>query len=289
MRAHILDTYYGEGQLDTQAADYPGFDGLYFKVSHGNSGYMELSGQVGTVTRQIASTAPDFKTVGIYHYPARNDLVNWKLQADTYLRQCDLLDRAGVKVDYDVLDIERRFIVDDKGRFPSGHGSAMFEFYKYVYARTQRPFLIYCDPYAYNECFRFFNYTWQDKLPWLVAQYPYRNWVSGLDDEAIKGTRSPNLNPQSRDWIMWQYSDKYPAGDWMPGSQEADVNVWNGSVEDMLAYFGKDAEEPDPPEKPGGCADLIPGLKAIREGIEKIDAHINELGAQVDALIERAK
>lgn len=293
MRAHILDTYYGEGKLDTQAADYPGFDGIYFKVSHANTGYLELSSTVGQVTRQIAEAAKDFKTVGIYHYPARNDVANWRLQADTYLRQCDLLNRAGLVVDYDVLDIERTFIVDSNGKFPKGHGSAMFEFYKYVVERTQRPFVLYTDPYAYNECFRFYGYTWQDELPWLVAQYPFRHWVSGLDLEAIGESRDPALYPQPADkeWIMWQYSDKFPAGAWMPGSQEADVNVWNGSVDDMLKYFGKNTEpEPPPPPPPaGGCSELLPGLNEVKAALERIGVKIDETSAMVDALIERTR
>lgn len=81
-------------------------------------------------------------------------------------------------------------------------------------------------------------------MPWIVAQYPFRHWVNGLDLEATGASRDPELYPQDRPWNMWQYSDKFPAGDWMPGSSAADVNVWNGSIEDMLGFFEKEPEEP---------------------------------------------
>ena len=245
MRAHILDTYYGEGELDTQAADYPGFDGIYFKVCEGAYGYLDAPNKnIRETTRQIAAAAKDFKTIGIYHYPRRHDEYHWKKQADQYLRQCDLLDKDGITVHYDVLDVERTNILNKNGKFPKAFGSWMNEIYKYVYARTQRPYFIYSDPHAINEAFRWYGYTWQDELPWLVAQYPDQPpWKEQLDTEAISGSRNPDIRPQkNRPWIMWQYSDKYPAGDWMPGSQEADVNVWNGSTDDMLKYFGIEPE-----------------------------------------------
>jgi len=270
MRAHILDTYYGEGILDTQAADYPGFDGLYFKVCEGAYGYLDASGDIGEVTRQIAGTANEFKTVGIYHYPRRNDFVHWKKQADEYLRQCDLLDKQGVTVHYDVLDIERANIVNPDGKFPKAFGSWMNEIYKYVYARTQRPYFIYSDPYGYNEAFGFYGYKWVDELPWLVAQYPYRPWKEGLDSEAINEVRDPNITPlKNRSWVMWQYSDKYPAGDWMPGSKEADVNVWNGSLEDMLAYFGIEQEEVEEEQPTEGEVDSPDVIDLVGEQTKK--------------------
>lgn len=258
MRAHILDTYYGEGILDTQAADYPGFDGLYFKICEGSYGYMEAGKTIGNVTKQIASCAKDFKTVGIYHYPRRNDYVSWRKQAEAYLRQCDLLDKAGVTVDYDVQDVERANIVDNQGMFPAAHGQTLFEIYRYIYERTQRPFFIYSDPYSYKECFQYYGYTWQDELPWIVAQFPFRAWREGLDEEVINAHRHPNTYPQTRKWVMWQYSDKYPAGDWMPDSSAADVNVWKGDIEDMLKYFNK-AEEP-----PKGCLGVIADWLRLR-------------------------
>ena len=239
MRAHILDTYYGEGILDTQAKDYPGFDGLYFKVCEGMYGYMDASGNVGNVTRQIASTAPDFKSVGIYHYPRRNDEYHWQKQADAYLRQCDLLDQAGVVVDYDVQDVERTNIIGDDGKFPRAHGYHLQLMYQYITERTKRPMLLYCGPYTKRECFDYYGYTWYKEVPWIIAQYPWRAWNEGLDERAIAGEIDPDTRPVGGDWLMWQYSDKSPAGDWMPDSSAADVNVWNGTVDDMLAYFGK--------------------------------------------------
>jgi len=304
MRAHILDTYYGEGQLDTQTADFPGFDGIYFKVCEGAYGYLDAPGEIGQVTRQIAGTAKDFKTVGIYHYPRRHDKgFHWKKQAEAYLRQCDLLDKEGVTVHYDVLDIERANITNPNGKFPKAFGSWMNEIFKYVYARTQRPYFIYSDPYGYNEAFRFYGYQWVEELPWIVAQYPYKPWKEKLDTEAVNEVRDPDIRPlKNRPWVMWQYSDKYPAGDWMPGSQEADVNVWNGSLEDMLAYFKleqEEVEEEQHSEEKGDASEEIDlGVKQATESskkqreteIKKIDlAHINATMEEIKAELSEIK
>jgi hypothetical protein len=302
MRAHILDTYYGEGQLDTQAADYPGFDGLYFKVCEGAYGYLDAPDKnIRETTLQIAEAAKDFRTIGIYHYPRRHDQgFHWKQQADAYLRQCDLLDKAGITVHYDVLDVERANIINktgkNKGLFPRKFGSWMYEIYRYVYERTQRPYFLYSDPHAYKEAFRYYGYKWVDELPWIVAQYPYKRWQEELDTEAINKVRKPAVYPiKNRPWHMWQYSDKYPAGDWMPGSQEADVNVWNGSLEDMLAYFKleqEDVEEEQPTDTEGDTPDKIDledkhktrgGKKPPDSGTKTIDL------AQINAAIEEIK
>jgi hypothetical protein len=228
MRETVLDTYSGEGPLNTSAEDYPGFKHIYFKVCEGAYGLLNGSTFDREVTQQIALESKEFgmDTIGIYHYPRRHDEIHWLRQAEEYMRQCDILDNLGVQVNYDVQDVERRNIVNLNDKYPQAHGAHLYEMYRYISERTQRPFLLYSDPHTYIECFRWYGYEWQDELPWICAQYYTRYYDEAIWNEAVAELRNPDTYPANRAPVMWQVTDKYPAEDWFPQSQEADVNVW---------------------------------------------------------------
>lgn len=245
MRDIVLDTYYGEGPLDTTAEDWPGFKHIYFKVCEGAYGFLDGDTLTREVTRQIAleSVASGMDTIGIYHYPRRNDYVHWRKQAEAYLRQCDILDSMGVPVDYDVQDVERRNIVGNDGKFPRGHGSALYEMWKFITERTLRPMFRYHDPYTYDECFSWYGYRWQDELPWICAWYPQKPFDEVYWNRAVKGYADPYTRHVPGYPVMWQVFDTYPAGDWFPQSQAADVNVW---LVDWRELLGKEKKVEKP-------------------------------------------
>lgn len=271
MRALILDTYYGEGILNADAPDFPPFEGIYFKVAEGAYGYLDAN--VATIregTRQIALEAKKkvFKTVGVYTYVRRHDYVHWLKQADTLLRQIKILKEMDVPVHYIVLDVERTNNLDENGNFPRLFGQWVEEIYKYLKQNTKIPVWLYTDPWAYFECFTKHGYTWPSEVPWIVAQYPQRAWSETIHMAAMAAQRDPYLKPTNRDWIMWQYSDTMPAGDWMPGSRAADTNVWHGEIDDMLAYLGllpapEPLPEPIPIPEPPPEPDPIPDPEPI--------------------------
>jgi hypothetical protein len=240
MREIVLDTYYGEGPMDTTSEDWPDFKHIYFKVCEGAYGYITAGNDaIRETTRQIALESVGMDTIGIYHYPRRHDYVHWQAQAEEYLRQCDALDKMGVHVDYDVIDIERRNIVNADGKYPSQFGSWAYEIYRFVSERTQRPYLRYHDPYSEVEAFVWYGYEWYKELPWICAQYPTRGFFEQIWDDAVDGVSYPSIRNAARRPVMWQVYDTYPAGDWFPQSRAADVNVW---LEDWRVVLNKPTE-----------------------------------------------
>lgn len=244
MREIVLDTYAGEGPLNIGADDWPNFKHIYFKVCEGAHGHLDSPHDLTRETiRQIVDEVKvnDFDSIGIYHYPRRHDHIHWKTQAEAYLRQCDILDSAGVEVDYDVLDIEKANLVNENGQFPHQLGGWMQEIHKFVSNRTQRPYFLYCGPFTRRDAFYKFGHDWIDKLPWICSQYPYQEGapdetVMERWQEAVDGDREPNTHPVDFPVTMWQVTDRFPAGDWFPDSRAADVNVW---IADWQKVLGK--------------------------------------------------
>jgi len=230
MRDIVLDTYCGEGPLDTSADDWPGWRHIYVKIAEGSWGYLEHSGYK-EVTIQILEEAKGFDTLGVYVYPRRNDYVHWLTQAQTFVRQIKVLQLAGFTIDYVVLDAERRNIVDANGNYPSGYGSWLWEMYNYIVNETGLPVWLYSDPYTRRDAFYRYGYRWIDEIPWICAQYPYSNQdsiekVMEIWEKAVTGAIYPNTFPVDYKPVMWQVTDRYPAGDFFPQSAGADVNVW---------------------------------------------------------------
>ena len=71
------------------------------------------------------------------------------------------------------------------------------------------------------------------------AQYPYSNQqpiedVLEIWDESVAGIRFPSTYPVTYKPVMWQVTDRYPAGDFFPQSAGADVNVWMVDWRELL-------------------------------------------------------
>jgi len=74
-------------------------------------------------------------------------------------------------------------------------------------------------------------------------------------------TRSPYLSPTRRkadDWKIWQITDKATGSEFGVGSTRVDINVFNGTVEEMREYFNIDENdsvfEPSPEIQPDGLS-----------------------------------
>lgn len=241
MRDIVLDTYAGEGKLLTDAADWPGWKHIYFKVADGAWGYFDqASDPYKSVTWQILRESRKFETIGAYQYMRRHDYVHWLKQAECIMRQLDIMDNNNISADYFVLDIERRYNTEPNGKMPAKFGAWAYEIYRYL---TDRGVFVmrYNGPYTEDEVFEWYGYQWHREVPWIVCQYPTYRFSVEKWERAVRGEIDPYLHHAKAKPVMWQVYDAFPAGDWMPDSTAADVNVW---LTDWRELLGKPAIVP---------------------------------------------
>lgn len=75
-------------------------------------------------------------------------------------------------------------------------------------------------------------YYWQEFAAGVdyFAQYPL--WI------AAYGATAPRIPPIWKTWLLWQYTDDYPADGWGAKSNEIDMNIFNGTEVDFTARYG---------------------------------------------------
>ena len=120
-----------------------------------------------------------------------------------------------------------------------------------------------------------------ETYPLHIAQYPYKGWNATLGSQVRNMDMSdgvvwsPVLPAGIVDWVEWQYSADgnkqgpiygLPKPNWWT-IPAIDLNVFNGTVQDMRVFWGVDQEDPDP---------VLPALvncdDAVRAGqIEVLD------------------
>lgn len=240
-RRIILDTYFGEGKLYGEKQH---FDGAYVKSAHGAFNYFNSTGKAKTVTEQIIGSAYDnYGSVGLYTYPIALDPYTGKQQAEAFLESVDYVENTmGVPVPFVVLDFERAGNVDSNGNYLGKYAVKTKEIAEIVSAERKNT-AIYCGPHTYRELFMWWAHVWrgyQDEFPLIIAQYNYTYWDKELE-HIPENDKQPWLLPEipRENVIMWQYSDKFPAGDFFPDSAAADVNVWLKSEYAFCKFFGK--------------------------------------------------
>ena len=158
---------------------------------------------------------------GAYHYfqsaPA------WKDQAEHFLSLVE-----GKDLHFFALDFETTGNEGTK-KFSSNGEKWML----HVADETGKKVLLYTNPNVYKTWLRPFG-DWMQNWPLWIAQYffePNRN-------------RNPALPAGADDWRIWQYSADAPPNEKGPDygveSRNIDLNVYNGTVEQLREWLGFD-------------------------------------------------
>lgn len=168
---------------------------------------------------------------GAYHY-LRSDY-HWEQQADLFINVVKDLD-----LHFFVCDFETLY----NSMSPTFVAMAM-EWMAKVKRVTGKPVLLYTNTSTYDSWIWRYDRYRAAQYPLWIAQYPYFT----PDPQ----TSTPNLPKYRSDWKIWQYSpgEKNSEGiKFGVGRRGVDVNVYNGSFEDMVKFFGVNA--PPPIEEP---------------------------------------
>jgi lysozyme len=165
---------------------------------------------------------------GAYHYFAKR--FAWKEQADLFL--ATIKDKG---FHFSVCDIESAVEEVDTAMV-----SGAMDWLKYVKQQTGKPVLIYSNPNHYT---LFISKDIRAKdFPFWVAQY----FISYTPDPQFT---SPRMPTSRSDWLIWQYApgEKNSLGNsYGVGNKGVDVNVFNGTVEELQKWAGINAPPPPP-------------------------------------------
>jgi GH25 family lysozyme M1 (1,4-beta-N-acetylmuramidase) len=150
---------------------------------------------------------------GAYHYFRSS--MNAMLQAEHFL---DMVHGRGfhfLAVDY------------EKANNTLGNDAQLNlkDFWDHLKKLTDLPLILYTSPYIYRDQLCALNVFW-GSVPIWMAHY------NGMDPQ----NASPWLFDAS-EWILWQYSNTGMGRNYGVGSLDVDLNVFNGTPEDMVEYF----------------------------------------------------
>lgn len=177
---------------------------------------------------------------GAYHYYSSG--VHWRVQADLFLNITR--DRG---FHFFVLDYETAYNNLD-GRTIAEAA----EFVKYIKEQTGKRCLLYFSPNVYSTYIKPFGYAnWCNQQDIWMAQYP---WTLTQEPPYY----APKLPTGLANWNIWQYGGgdvNYTAGrhagaDYGGGTVGIDLNYYNGTAADMLAWASASTAPIVPPVVP---------------------------------------
>lgn len=176
---------------------------------------------------------------GMYHYQRSG--ISWKAQANNIL---EMVSRVTPKLNIIALDVEKINNVLDKTYFSDSQ-----RILEYLSINSDRRIVLYINPDVFNVAYSLMlkNYgiestNWLFDYPMWLAQY---YWTGRSPD------KQP-LTPKLRgDWDMWQYTDSGDSTKYVDGSLwrhygSPDLNVFNGTVDQMKAWANADVTTPTP-------------------------------------------
>lgn len=193
---------------------------------------------------------------GAYHYYSSS--VNWKLQADLFLSII-----GDAKFHFYVLDYE--------GAYNNLDGRTIAEaaeFVRYVKQKTNKRCMIYFNCDIYKRFVVPYGYTnWSNLQDVWIAQYPYSIGQTPL-------ATAPALPVGLKKWDIWQYgaadvnftAGKTAGPDYGGGLGGMDLNYFNGSIDDMLAWASSDGQVTIPPAIIGKPATVLVDNLNVRSG-----------------------
>jgi GH25 family lysozyme M1 (1,4-beta-N-acetylmuramidase) len=173
---------------------------------------------------------------GMYHYQRSG--LSWKAQADNIL---EMVERVSPRLHIIALDVEKINNTLDKTYFTDS-----MRILDYLSVNSDRKVILYINPDVFNIAHPLMlkNYG-QSGVKWL---FDYPMWLA-----QYWWTPDPNKQPATPklrgDWDIWQYTDK---GDLKNAQGQRhygspDLDVFNGTVEQMRVWANVDAPPPPPP------------------------------------------
>ena len=187
--------------------------------------------------------------VGAYHYLRYN--VSVELQVQTTLEAID-----GQGVAFVACDFERTYNVKSK--------KFALDCYQYILAMLKQqpaPVLLYSSWSIIQEWMFQQGVFWARHYPYLwIAQWPYNGWNDRMYEvpDTVHGWQ-PALPAGVDDWHFWQYSAdgnrKGPENginkEYMfSATPSVDMNVFNGTAEDLHKWLEWESEEKPEPTPP---------------------------------------
>lgn len=180
---------------------------------------------------------------GMYHYQRSG--ISWKAQADNIL---EMVARVAPKLHIVALDVEKINNVLDKTYFSDSQ-----RILEYLSVNSDRKIILYINPdvfnnYAYPLMLKNYGQAatkWLFDYPMWLAQYAY------FDRSPDKQPITPKLRG---DWDIWQYTDKGDSTKIVDGKTwrhygSPDLDVFNGTVDQMKVWAGVDDVIVTPPTK----------------------------------------
>lgn len=201
-----------------------------------------------------------FSVCGAYHFLVSG--VPWQKQADAFVNTVNEVEGAlGHKYNFFVCDFEET----PYNLMTVGFVAMAMEWMRNVKEKTGRKVLLYANPSTYDTLIE------RDSRHRLwdlwVAQYPRR----AFDPQ----TAMPVLPRSRRDWKIWQFTGSADGRDYGVGSKWVDVNVYNGTIEDMIAYFSTQPQ-PVKDSKTQTIEDLLKRIAQVEVEVAAIRQKLEE-------------
>ena len=203
----------------------------------------------------------DVPVRGAFHYLTSDK--PWEAQLDKFL---NLLD--GKSFHMAMMDFEG--IGND---FNWQFGRNAQRFINHLVAEFEGRSLLYTNTKFYQEAYNM-GHRWMDNFDLVYARYPYNGWDPSLENIQDPEDWVPTLPVGRTVWNFWQFSaDGNRQGPkhgltrqpWHIVPPAIDLQVFNGTREELEVYVGIGQDEPDPtPEPPSDDCDE---LRAAAEGV----------------------
>lgn len=171
---------------------------------------------------------------GMYHYQRSG--VSWKAQADNILETIRKVDLHIV-----ALDIEKI-----NNTLNSSYFADSGRILKYLSENCNKKIVMYINPDVWNIMYPKFHGiydSWMFDYDMWMAQYW---WIPSPD-------KNPAVPKTRTDWHIWQYTDRGDSIEYRDGVKmrkygSPDLNVFNGTVEDMMKWANV-TNIPTPPDE----------------------------------------
>lgn len=198
----------------------------------------------------------------------------------------DILSRAGFdpKTDRLAIDIELW-----QGQTPQRVTEATTQMYDQITERTGRKPIVYSGAWFTNS--RMVITEKLKQADWWLATYPPKSSAPGTEHPG------PPLLPRGvTNWLIHQTSETGIGRNFGLPSGAIDTNRWNGTLEDVQAYFGLTEQEPEPPVDPpvdpptqpkAYKATVTANVLNVRKAPHDIVVGSLKYGAEVEVLDER--
>lgn len=162
---------------------------------------------------------------GAYHY--YSTAVPWQDQADK------LLELTSDRHQWLCWDYEKYY-----NNLNQAAAEASFQALQYLKLHFWGRVLLYTNPSIYRDNLRIFG-AWPDKEELWLAQY----WLLPSPN------KQPGLPDGRKNWTFWQYTDKGNGTLYGVSRPHAcDLNVFNGTVDELRAWIGEGPPPPNPPQ-----------------------------------------